>query len=74
MGRGFLGSRESSRGGWDSREGLREARSELEKMQIRERYCYKYIYFTGPENYAFLLRERTLFSLMHSEQTSGFAV
>lgn len=40
MGRGYLDSRESSRGGWDSRrqeEGLRETHSEFEKMQIRER-------------------------------------
>ena len=58
MGRGYLGSRESSRGGWDSRrqdEGLRVARSEFEKMQIRERYCYNNIYFTGPENYTFFI-------------------
>lgn len=77
MGLDCLGSCESSRGSWDSRrqdEHLREARSEFEKMQIRERYCYKYIYFTRPDNYAFLLCEPTLFSLMRSEQTSDFAV
>jgi len=66
VGRGFLASREGNRGDWDRRqdEGLREVHSGLEN---RERYCYKYIYFTGPENYPFLLRERTFLSLLRSE-------
>jgi len=45
--RSYLGDREGSRVDWDSRrqnEGLRETRREFEKIQLRERYCYKYIY------------------------------